>query len=176
MFDSSRPPLTSFFLFLRPGARKTQKKKNTTKKHSTSLFKKRVRSFNQRTKQAKSALPYQGSAPCPRFFVGVCVAAAPPVMCEARARRRRIAAATPSASCCKRAVYAAARAKIAAVLRGAGSLVSVATLREFSRSADAGACSNAGCKSFAVSRGPRAEAARFFVQAPHTRRGEFLYG
>ena len=37
--DSSRPPLTSFFLFLRPGARKTQKKHTHTQ--NTSRFLKR---------------------------------------------------------------------------------------------------------------------------------------
>ena len=34
IFDSSRPPLTSFFLFYGPGARKTQKKTQTKKNNN----------------------------------------------------------------------------------------------------------------------------------------------
>ena len=84
---------------------------------------------------------------CPRFFIGVCVAAAPPVMCEARARRRRIAAATPSASCCKRAVFAAARAKIAAVLRRAGAVSICGAFARVVYVSGRGREQYAGCKS-----------------------------
>ena len=68
-------------------------------------------------------------------------------MCEARARRRRIAAATPSARSCLFAVYAAARAKIAAVLRRAGAVSICGAFARVLYVSGRGREQYAGCKS-----------------------------
>ena len=115
-------------------------------------------------------------APCPRFFVGVCVAAAPPVMCEARARRRRIAAATLQRGCCKRAVYAAARGARCRKVGSAAAAVICDHRCEFACLRDAARCGN---QLFLASLGLGSldlKHPRFFVQRPRTRQGSFFTG